>query len=131
MAMARILTGAAGGALLAAGLGAAAAAHHGWNTYSDTNVTITGTVTELRLGNPHDRLTVTDAEGQEWDVWLGPPIRNRQNGFSETSASIGDTIEVFGDRDPARLEIKSEKLTINGEDFLIYPDRLAASYRAY
>ena len=57
-------------------LGAAALAHHGWSTYTIDDFTLEGTVTELRFGNPHDRLTVVAADGAEWDVWLSPPGRH-------------------------------------------------------
>lgn len=102
-----------------------AAAHHGWSTYTLNDVEVTGTVKELRFGNPHDRLTL-EVDGEDWDIWLAPPSRNRQNGFTEEVIQVGDTVTIYGDRNPDRLEVKTEKLTVNGDEFLIYPERLAS-----
>ena len=35
-----------------------ALAHHGWGGYTSADFTLTGTVVDMHLGNPHDRLTV-------------------------------------------------------------------------
>ena len=98
-----ILLGAFAGALLSAS--PQVSAHHGWGGYKD-DIELTLTVTELKLGNPHDRLIATDAEGQEWNLLLAPPARNRRFGFGEDTLAVGDEIELFGQRHPKRLEIK-------------------------
>ena len=103
-----------------AGLTAAAAvpatslAHHGWGSYR-TDVEMTLTITELKLGNPHDRLLAEDAEGTAWNLLLAPPARNRRFGFNEDSVSVGDEVEIFGRRHPKRAEIKVHCLFVDGE----------------
>ncbi len=82
-----------------------ALAHHGWASYKE-DIEITLTVKELKLGNPHDRLIATDAEGKEWNLLMAPPARNRRFGFDETTVNVGQEIELFGQRHPTRREIK-------------------------
>ena len=95
-------------------------AHHGWGGYKE-RLEITVTVTELILRNPHDRLLAMDAEGTEWNLLLAPPVRNRRFGFSEASVSVGDTLELYGQKHPRRDEIKVHCLYRAGE--LIYTYR--------
>lgn len=82
-----------------------ALAHHGWGGYREI-IEMSATVIELKLGNPHDRLIATDAAGQEWNLLLAPPARNRRFGFSEESVSVGDSVLLFGQKHPKRNEIK-------------------------
>jgi hypothetical protein len=97
-----------------------AIAHHGWGGYKEP-LELTVTVTELALRNPHDRLIVTDADGAEWNLLLAPPARNRRFGFSEESVSVGDELELFGQKHPQRNEVKVHCLYRAGE--LIYTYR--------
>jgi hypothetical protein len=114
------------GALTLAG---AAAAHHGWSTYTIDDFVLEGEVTELRFGNPHDRLTVV-ADGAEWDVWLAPPGRHRD--FDVSKVNIGDTVIAYGNRlgDMSRNEMKTERLVVRTEAgdtvYDLYPNRIAS-----
>lgn len=96
-----------------------ASAHHGWGGYVE-RVEGTFTVTQLKLGNPHDRLIATDDQGQEWNLLLAPPARNRRFGFSEQSISVGDKVELLGQRHPKRLEMKVHCINRNGENLYTY-----------
>lgn len=124
MTSTRALTLAAGAAALAL-TALPAAAHHGWSTYTIDDFTLTGDVTEIRLGNPHDILIV-EAEGQTWEVWLSPPSRSRQAGFDESAIAVGDSVTAYGNRhgDMETMEMKTEKLTVDGVDYELYPERL-------
>ncbi len=97
----------------------AALAHHGWNGYKEV-IEMSATVIELKLGNPHDRLIATDESGQEWNLLLAPPARNRRFGFSEESISVGDAIILYGQKHPDRLEIKVHCLYRDGEMLYTY-----------
>ena len=97
----------------------AALAHHGWGGYKE-RMEITVTITELILRNPHDRLKATDADGQEWNLLLAPPARNRRFGFSEENISVGDVVELYGMKHPSRLEIKVHCLYRDGETLYTY-----------
>jgi hypothetical protein len=77
-------------------------------------------VIELKLGNPHDRLIATDESGQEWNLLLAPPARNRRFGFSEKSVRIGDELVLFGQKHPQRFEIKVHCLYRGGEMLYTY-----------
>lgn len=90
-----------------------ASAHHGWGSYKQ-DIEIILTVKELKLGNPHDRLIATDAEGNEWNLLMAPPARNRRFGFSQDTISVGQEIELFGQRHPKRREIKVHCLFRDG-----------------
>ena len=94
-------------------------AHHGWGGYR-TDIEITLTITELKLGNPHDRLLAVDADGTAWNLLLAPPARNRRFGFNEDSVSVGDDVEIFGRRHPDRREIKVHCLYVDGEAAYTY-----------
>ncbi|MEM9404177.1 MAG: hypothetical protein AAGA44_17040 [Pseudomonadota bacterium] len=89
-------------------------AHHGWGSYK-TDVALTLTIAELKLGNPHDRLLAVDAGGAAWNLLLAPPARNRRFGFDEDTVSVGDEVEIFGRRHPKRAEIKVHCLFVDGE----------------
>lgn len=78
------------------------------------------TVTELKLGNPHDRLIATDESGQEWNLLLAPPARNRRFGFSEESVSVGDELSLYGQKHPKRFEVKVHCLYRSDEMIYTY-----------
>ncbi len=94
-------------------------AHHGWSGYKEV-IEMSATVIELKLGNPHDRLIATDDSGQEWNLLLAPPARNRRFGFSEESVSVGDELVLFGQKHPQRFEIKVHCLYRGGEMLYTY-----------
>ena len=94
-------------------------AHHGWGGYREV-VEISATVTDVKLGNPHDRLVATDHNGQQWNLLLAPPARNRRFGFNEESIAIGDEIDLYGQKHPQRNEIKVHCLYRDGEVLYTY-----------
>ena len=116
---------AASALILALALGAPAAlAHHGWSGYLDDDFVLTGVVEAIDLGNPHGRLNVR-ADGQVWNVVLGPPSRNERAGISDGVIEIGQTVTAYGKRhrDPERLEMKTERIEVGDKVYDIYPDR--------
>jgi hypothetical protein len=96
-----------------------AAAHHGWGGYKQ-DIEMRVTVTALKLGNPHDRLVAVDEDGEEWNLLLAPPARNRRFGFNEESLNVGDVIELLGQKHPSRLEIKVHCINRDGENLYTY-----------
>jgi len=96
-------------------------AHHGWSGYS-SDIDTSLVVTKLRLGNPHDQLIATDSEGQEWNLVLATPDRNRRLGFDENTLSVGDEIDVLGRSHPSKLEIKVHCIYVAGETVYTYYD---------
>jgi hypothetical protein len=96
-----------------------AEAHHGWGGYKE-RVEGVFKIVQVKLGNPHDRLIATDEQGREWNLLLAPPLRNRRFGFNEDSVSVGDTIEILGERHPKRLEMKVHCIDMDGENLYTY-----------
>jgi hypothetical protein len=94
-------------------------AHHGWGGYKE-KLEFTVTITALKLGNPHDRLVATDADGNEWNLLLAPPARNRRFGFSDESISVGDVVELYGQKHPKRRELKVHCIYLDGENIYTY-----------
>ena len=100
-------------------------AHHGWGGYTSADFTLTGTVVATHLGNPHDRLTV-EVDGQTWNVVLSPPGRSRRAGFDDSVVSVGDTVTMLGNRhaDVDTLEMKTRRITVQDQNYDLYPSRL-------
>jgi len=96
-------------------------AHHGWSGYS-SDIDTSLVITELRLGNPHDQLIATDSEGQEWNLVLATPARNRRLGFNESTLSVGDEIDVLGRGHPSKPEIKVHCIYVAGKTVYTYYD---------
>jgi hypothetical protein len=102
-----------------------AAAHHGWAGYLDANFELTGTVeTPVSLAGPHATMKVR-VDGNLWDVVLAPPARTSQAGLKEGIIPVGAKVVSQGHRhrDSKKLEIKTERVSWNGREFNVYPDR--------
>lgn len=111
--------------LLATALGlllsfASAQAHHGW-TGGETRE-LGGVITQVRLGNPHGVLTL-DVDGETWTVEVGQPWRNDRAGLEAGDLVEGVEVRVSGEHSGERL-LKAEQLWIDGEHFVLYPDRI-------
>ena len=105
--------------LLFLAVGSTADAHHGWGGYKE-DIRFSVTIKVLKLGNPHDRLVVTDESGQEWNLLLAPPARNRRFGFNEESLSVGDVVDLVGQKHPDRFEVKVHCINKDGENLYTY-----------
>jgi hypothetical protein len=86
-------------------------AHHSMAMYDQKNITITGIVKRIDLGNPHSKfyITVTDAQGKqvEWMLEAQPHATLAANGWSATTMKVGDKVTAAGS--PAR----------NGKPFML------------
>lgn len=114
-----------------AGLGAAlllpamALAHHGWGWSTGENIQLTGTITDLRLGNPHGRVML-DVDGVLWRLEVGQPWRNARAGLEDGDLAKGVVLTVDGEpnADPDNKHLKVERLWIGDREYVLYPDRL-------
>jgi hypothetical protein len=114
------------GLAAALALASPALAHHGWGWTRDDWFELSGTITEIYVGNPHVTLTVL-ADGTEWDVDLSPLSSALAAGFDETVAKVGDEVTVIGHRalDDAETHMKAVRVVIDGTNYDVYPGRAA------
>jgi hypothetical protein len=105
-------------------LGQSALAHHGWGWATDEEFELTGTITSVRLGNPHGEVTL-DVKGVQWVVEVGQPWRNKRAGLADGLLSPGRLITVHGHRSAKEGEplMKAERVVIDGKSYDLYPDR--------
>lgn len=101
-----------------------AGAHHGWGWATNEEFEITGTISEVRLGNPHGEVTL-DVNGAQWVVEVGQPWRNQRAGLSTELLSVGRLITVHGHRSAKKSEllVKAERVIVEGKSYNLYPDR--------
>ncbi|HWX49850.1 MAG TPA: DUF6152 family protein [Roseomonas sp.] len=122
-----VLRRALAGGLLAAMLSSAVAmAHHGWSWAEEEQVTLTGTVREVYIGQPHPTLRVETAEDGVWLVELGNPRQTQRAGFVEGSAKPGDRVTALGNRSRQAGErrMKAVRITVGERRYDIYPERI-------
>jgi hypothetical protein len=102
-------------------------AHHGWAGQGTEPFTLKGKVeTALSLSGPHATMKIKDDKGQVWDLTLAPPPRTQRAGLEEGVIPVGAEVTILGKRnlDPKRFEVKTERVTYNGKNYDVYPDRL-------
>jgi hypothetical protein len=120
----RLAIGMTAAALVAAAL--PAAAHHGWGGQGTEEFELVGTVASgVSLAGPHATMKVKAADGQVWDLTLAAAARTESAGLKEGVIPVGAQVTVQGHRnkDPKRLEVKTERVIWNGRTFNVYPDR--------
>jgi hypothetical protein len=103
-------------------------AHHGWSGQETTQSQISGTVkTPVSLSGPHATMQIVDDKGQLWDVTLAPPARTKRAGLTEDALPVGAKVTIVGNRnsDPKRFEMKTVRVTYDGKNFDVYPDRIS------
>ncbi|MGH6911036.1 MAG: DUF6152 family protein [Phenylobacterium sp.] len=101
-----------------------ASAHHGWADYQTEESEVTGVVQSVELGAPHGLIKVKAANGV-WDVMLAPPAGIQRAGLEKSALPVGTRVTARGHRhnDPARLEIKTERLVVGNRTYDLYPNR--------
>lgn len=99
-------------------------AHHGWRWATDEEHEITGTIAEVKLGNPHGEITL-DVNGNIWIAEVGQPWRNERAGLTGELLSPGQEITIHGHRSATEgeLVIKAERVIIDGKSYDLYPER--------
>lgn len=100
-------------------------AHHGWDGNDKTQFELTGTIEQdVSLAGPHATMKIRSGN-QVWDITLAPPARTERAGLRPGVLPAGAQVTVSGHRnkDPKKFEIKTERVTYNGQVFNVYPDR--------
>ena len=101
-------------------------AHHGWGGYLDQEFEISGTVSKpVSLAGPHATMSIKDAEGHEWLLTLAPPPRTSSAGVKDGMFAVGAKVTAHGhrSRDKNKYEVKTERVTVDGKTYNVYPDR--------
>ena len=101
-------------------------AHHGWGGYLDAEFEVTGTVeTPVSLAGPHATMTIKGTDGHQWLLTLAPPPRTSAAGLKDGMLAVGTKITAHGHRhrDNNRYEVKTERITVDGKTYNVYPDR--------
>lgn len=99
-------------------------AHHGWGWASAQEFELTGTITQVRLGNPHGKVML-DVGGERWVVEVGQPWRNERAGLTAELLREGREVTAHGHRSarPSERLMKAERVVIDGRSYNLYPDR--------
>jgi len=100
-------------------------AHNGWGGNVDQVSDLTGVVEQgVSLAGPHATMKLR-VDDKVWDITLAPPAATQRAGLKEGTIPVGATVTVRGNRnrDPKRLEMKCVRVTWNGKNFDVYPDR--------
>lgn len=114
----------------AAGLVLAApqlSAHHGWGGQSQDQTNLSGTLHKaVDLSGPHATMQLMDADGQVWDVTLGPSGRTQRSGLPDANIPLGAPVTIRGQRnlDMNRFEMKTVRVTHEGINYDVYPRRI-------
>jgi hypothetical protein len=101
-------------------------AHHGWGGYLDAEFEVSGTVsTPVSLAGPHATMTIKGTDGHDWLLTLAPPPRTSAAGLKDGSLPVGTKVTAHGHRarDNNRYEVKTERITVDGKTYNVYPDR--------
>jgi hypothetical protein len=104
-----------------------ALAHHGWAGQGSEDFTLKGTVAKsVSLSGPHATMQIKDEKGQVWDLTLAPPPRTQSSGLTDGLIPVGAEVTILGKRnlDLKKFEVKTERVTWNGKNYDVYPDRL-------
>ena len=101
-------------------------AHHGWGGYLDAEFEVSGTTeVPVSLAGPHATLTIKGTDGHQWLLTLAPPPRTSAAGLKDGMIPVGSKVTAHGHRhrDNNRYEVKTERLTVDGKTYNVYPDR--------
>ncbi|HEY8520150.1 MAG TPA: DUF6152 family protein [Gammaproteobacteria bacterium] len=105
-----------------------ASAHHGWAGQGEEQFELTGKLhRDVSLAGPHATMQIIDENGQVWDLTLAPPARTERAGLKAGVIPMGAEVTISGhrNRDPQRFEVKTERVTYNGKNYDVYPDRIS------
>lgn len=104
-----------------------ATAHHGWAGQESGQFEVSGKLQrDVSLSGPHGTMQIVDDEGRTWVLTLAPPARTERAGLKPGVIPVGARVTITGNRnsDPKRLEVKTTRVTYDGQNYDVYPDRL-------
>jgi hypothetical protein len=79
----------------------------------------------VSLAGPHAAMKITGTDGHEWLLTLAPPPRTSAAGLKDGSLPVGTKVTAHGHRarENNRYEVKTERITVDGKTYNVYPDR--------
>ena len=81
-----------------AGVSGSVMAHHSGQFFTDETVTLTGTVKEMQLTNPHSWLEMMvpneDGELVQWSIEMSAPVVLFRRGWTRATVKPGDEVTV-------------------------------------
>ena len=104
-----------------------ASAHHGWGGQQTERFVLSGKLqTDVSLAGPHGTMQIVDDHGQVWDITLAPAARTERAGLKPGVIPLGAEVTITGNRnrDMQRFEVKTVRVTHDGKNYDVYPDRL-------
>jgi hypothetical protein len=104
-----------------------ASAHHGWAGQEQEQFELTGKLkTDVNLTGAHGTMQIVDEKGQTWDLTLAPAARTERAGLKPGVIPMGAEVTISGHRNSnkERFEVKTERVTYEGKNYDVYPDRL-------
>ena len=109
-------------------LASPALAHHGWSWAEGEQTRLVGTIQQVSFAPPHPSLVVKVGDVQ-WQVDLANPQQTQRSGFAPGAAKPGDTVTILGNRalDKSKHLIKAVRITVDGRDYDLYPERIKAN----
>lgn len=104
-------------------------AHHGWGWADGDLIRMTGAIRSVTIAPPHPIIQVEAEDGTLWTVELGNPGRTQRAGFVDGVAAPGDRVDILGNRarDHDEALMKAVSITIAGQDYVFYPERVPES----
>jgi hypothetical protein len=93
-----------------------ATAHHGWGSYDASHpMTITASIEQVSLGNPHGMLMLTQ-DGKMWHITLAPQSRMQRRGATAELVAVGKQVTAYGyPKRDGTAEIRAEWIEIDGK----------------
>src|SRR5688500_861864 len=100
------------------------AAHHSTADYETTMTTVTGTVTEHRLLNPHTQISfdVKDDKGnvEKWIAETNSAVAPYRTGWTRNTLKAGDQITATGNRAKNGMPLMHlRKIFLNGQELVM------------
>jgi hypothetical protein len=93
-------------------------AHHGWGSYDAAKpVTVTATIDDITIENPHGMMMLT-IDGKMWHVTLAPIRRMNARGATADIVQKGKTVTAYGyPKRDGTPEFRAEWIEIDGKRY--------------
>lgn len=100
-----------------------------WSDFEEDLTRLEATITDISISGSDPSIQVRARDGMNWTIELGGRSRNRDVGLLDARPIPGDKVTVLGRRTHhfGEARIKALQLTIDDQEYAIYPELLQAS----